>query len=125
MLSPRTSPCTQCPSASPDLLDVPIYVGITVDLVVRGTDGYDKSIITDATCTVNLFAPPKNPQVNPSVRSNPDFQVPATYDSVNRYYVATVSTSGWAPGTWWMQGVIQGGVKNYYAFDFFSFLVSP
>jgi hypothetical protein len=104
---------------------VTLYVGMTIDLKARGTDGFTHDIITDAACVINLFAPPKNPKLNPGDRVSPDFSVPATYDPVSRYYLATASSTGWTPGTWWMQAVLSGGANNYYAFDFFSFPLNP
>jgi hypothetical protein len=98
-----------------------LFVGMNIDLKVRGTDGLTRNIITDASCTINLFAPPKNPSINPLDRTSPDVVVTATYDSVSRYYLATVSTGGWSPGTWWMQGVLSGGAENYEAWDYASF----
>jgi hypothetical protein len=98
---------------------------MNIDLKVRGTDGATKAIVTDAECIVNLFAPPKNPQANPSDRDSPDQVVTAVYDSVSRYYLASVSTDGWVSGTWWMQGVLSGGQAGYYTFDFESFTLNP
>jgi hypothetical protein len=100
---------------------VSLYTGMNIDLKVRGTDGFTKNIIMDANCTINLFAPPKNPSINPLDRTSPDEIVTATYDPVSRYYLATVSSVGWVPGAWWMQGVLSGGSENYNAWDFYSF----
>lgn len=98
-----------------------LYVGMNIDLKVRGTDGFTRDIIQDAECTIYLFAPPKNPSINPLDRADPDVTVTATFDTVSRYYLATVSTVGWAPGVWWMQGKIVGGSENYNAWDYASF----
>ena len=102
-----------------------LYAGMTIDLKARGTDGFSHDVIYDATCVMNLFAPPKNPKLNPGDRLDPDYTVPATYDPVSRYYLATTATTGWAPGLWWMQAVLTGGAASYFAFDFFSFLLNP
>lgn len=102
-----------------------LYVGMNIDLKVRGTDGFSRKIITDANCTINLYGPPKNPRDNVLDRQVADYAITATYDGSIRYYTATISTIGWAPGTWWMQGVINGGAENYYAFDFESFTMNP
>lgn len=101
-----------------------LYVGMNINLKVRGTDGFSKKVISDASCTINLFAPPKNPQANSGDRTNPDYRISAVYDPVSRYYIATVSSTGWAAGTWWMQGIIYGGAEGYYTYDFESFLMS-
>lgn len=102
-----------------------LYVGMNIDLKVRGTDGFTRKIITDANCVINLFAPPKNPQVNPLDRTSPDVAISAVYNSDSRYFEATVSSSGWASGEWWMQGIVYGGAADYYAFDFESFTLEP
>jgi hypothetical protein len=102
-----------------------LYSGMSIDLKVRGADGFTRKIITDATCVINLFGPPKNPQDNPADRLSPDYVLPAVYDNVSRYYLASASTAGWASGTWWMQGVLTGGVSDYDAFDFESFTLLP
>ena len=78
----------------------------------------------DATCVMNLFAPPKNPKLNPGDRLDRE-SVSATYDPVSRYDPATTATTGWAPGLRRMQAVLTGGPASYFAFDFFSFLLNP
>lgn len=102
-----------------------LYVGMNIDLKVRGTDGFSRKIITDANCTINLYAPPKNPRDNVLDRQSVDVAVTAVYDPAIRYFTATVPTAGWAPGQWWMQGIIYGGPENYYAFDFEPFQMNP
>ena len=104
---------------------MPLYAGMRIDLKVRGTDGFSRKIITDAVCTINLFAPPKNPQQNPLDRQSPDVTVTAAYDPASRYYLATVASDGWVSGTWCMQGTLSGGADNYLAFDFESFVILP
>lgn len=104
-----------------------LFAGTNIDLKARGTDGFTRDVIIDASCTINLFAPPKNPKLNPGDRTSPDASVPAVFDPVSRYYLATMdkSVSAGKPGIWWMQAVLSGGAANYYAFDFFSFTLSP
>ncbi len=97
---------------------------MNIDLKVRGTDGFSRKIITDANCAINVFAPPKNPKDNVLDRVSPDHVITATYDSATRYYIATVSTLGWVPGVWWMQGVITGGTENYNAWDYEPFTLN-
>lgn len=101
-----------------------LFTGMNIDLKVRGLDGLSQNIINDANCTINLFAPPKNPEQNVSDRV-PDYVLTATYNSTIRYYVATISTTGWAAGTWWMQGIISGGAENYEAWNYSSFILNP
>ena len=101
-----------------------LYQGMNIDLKVRGTDGLSRKIITDAGCEINLYAPPKNPKLNVMDRVT-DHVVTATYDPVTRFYIASVTTIGWAVGTWWMQGVLTGGVENYAAWDYESFVINP
>lgn len=93
---------------------------MTIDLKVRGTDGFTNKVITDAACSISLFAPPKNPLLNVGDRTA-DHVVAATYDPVSRYYIATVSTAGWPAGTWWFQGVVTGGAGGYNAWEYESF----
>jgi hypothetical protein len=100
-----------------------LYTGMNIDLKVRGADGVTQSLITDADCTINLFAPPKTPVTNVLDRV-PDQVITATYDPVSRYYLATVNTTGWLPGIWWMQGVLSGGAENYQAWEFASFTLN-
>jgi hypothetical protein len=102
-----------------------MYVGMSIDLKVRGADGFTGKIIADAICTINLFAPPKNPQVNPADRLSPDYTAIAVYDSASRYYLTTVPTTGWAAGVWWFQGVLSGGAGDYEAWDYESFTLVP
>lgn len=97
-----------------------LYAGEKVHLRIRAKDGHTREIIKDARCVINLYGPPKQPKTNPDDRV-PDHVVGAVYDPVSRYYLATVSTKGWAPGQWWMQGVITGGAADYDAWDYDSF----
>jgi hypothetical protein len=100
-----------------------IYAGTTIDLRVRGTDGRTQKIITGVSCIINLYGPGKNPRDNPEDREYPDYSVSTDWDPDSRYYVRSLSTKGWTPGTWWMQGVLSGGA--YDAFEFESFTLSP
>jgi hypothetical protein len=102
-----------------------LYAGTNIDLKVRGSDAITRAVIADANCVINLYGPPSNPQLNPEQRPFPSQVVTATFDPVSRYYLATVNTTGWAPGTWWMQGVLSGGAGNYEAFDFACFTLCP
>lgn len=97
-----------------------IYAGETITVQVRGTDPVTREIITDAAGTVNFYAPPKNPSVNPGDRT-PDHTAVATFDPVSRFYLATASTTGWSGGTWWVQGALVGGANSYNAFTYYSF----
>lgn len=104
---------------------MPLHAGETVAFQVRGVDGLSHAVITDAACTVNLFAPGRDPVGNPAVRASPDVTVATMYNAADRYYEASVSTAGWASGTWTAQGVISGGAGDYYAFGFESFPLCP
>lgn len=101
-----------------------LYAGMKIGLKVRGTDGFTLGIITDAACVINLYGPGKDPVHSPVDRAHPDHTVGALYNSVDRYYEATVDSTGWTPGTWTMQGVLSGGANGYQAFDFETFTLA-
>lgn len=90
-----------------------MLAGQKCTLQLRATDPVTEKIITDAAATVYLFAPPKNPLANPGDRGSPDHTVTLTYDSVSRYYLAPLDTTGFTPGIWWLQGAILGGAASY------------
>jgi hypothetical protein len=102
------------------------YLGETLTCRVRATDPVTAAIVTDATGTAYFFAPPKDPQTNPSDRTDPDFTLALTFDPVSRYYLANFSTEGapWVSGTWWFQPVVAGGAGGYNGWDYFSFTLS-
>jgi hypothetical protein len=93
---------------------------MTLTFKIRGTDPVTQDVITDAVCTVNAYAPPKNPSVNVPDRTA-DFTLTTTYDPVSRFYLASVATTGWAAGTWWLQALLAGGAANYNAWAYASF----
>lgn len=90
-----------------------MFAGQKAVLQLRATDPVTGRILTDVTATVYLFAPPKNPESNPGDRGSPDHTVPLTYDSVSRYYLGSLDTTGYAAGTWWLQGTVLGGAGAY------------
>lgn len=97
-----------------------LYSGATLTFKVRGLDPVTLYVITDAVCTVNAYAPPKNPSVNPGDRTA-DFTFTAVYDPASRFYLVQAPTAGWAPGTWWLQALLAGGAANYNAWSYASF----
>ncbi len=97
------------------------YVGETLTCRVRPTDSVTQDIVADAVCTAYFFAPPKNPQTTPGDRASPDHTVTVVYDPVSRYYLASILTVGWVPGTWWVRAVISGGTGNYLGWQYASF----
>lgn len=102
------------------------YLGETLTCRVRAIDPITQDIIDDATATAYFYAPPKDPQTNPSDRTDPDVTVDLTFDTVSRYYLGSFSTEGdpWVAGTWWVQPVVAGGANDYDAWDYFDFTLS-
>jgi len=100
-----------------------MYSGEVLTVRVRASDPVTQAVITDAAGTASFYAPPNDPQDNPSQRT-PYLTVPLSFDPVSRYYLANVPTAGWPGGTWWVQGYVSGGAGNYLAWDYSSFALS-
>lgn len=81
------------------------YSGETLTVTVSAFDKVTKFPVSAPMCTVNFYAPPKNPELNVADRVV-DFSFQAVYDANQRLYVAYVDTSGWAGGTWYYQGIL-------------------
>jgi predicted GIY-YIG superfamily endonuclease len=109
-----------CPACRPDLLEV--NSGEKALIRVRGVSPLDGSVITDATGTAYLYAPPKNPSVNPGDRI-PDVTVALTFDPAVNYYLGTWDSTGAAAGNWWCQGVVAGGAAGVNAWAYQDFPV--
>lgn len=97
-----------------------MHAGETITLTVQATDPLDDHVINDAVATAYLFAPPKNPRDNPGDRT-PDHTVALAFDAEANRYAGTQDTTGFAPGTWWVQGKVEGGAKDYNGWDYYSF----
>jgi hypothetical protein len=100
------------------------YTGETLTARFRATDPVTGSIISDATGTAYFFAPPKDPATNPSDRGSPDHTVSMAFDTASQYYLASVPTTGWASGTWWVQFAVVGGAGGYDGWEYYSFPLS-
>lgn len=71
-----------------------------------------------------FFAPGKDPRVNPADRT-PDRQVILALDPAARIYGAKVSTAGWAPGAWTVQGVVLGPDGAPEGWEWHAFTLEP
>jgi hypothetical protein len=71
-----------------------------------------------------FFAPGKDPEHVPADRV-PDRQVVLSFDPASRTYGAEVSTRGWAPGDWVLQGVVLGPDGAPEGWDWFRFPLEP
>lgn len=76
-----------------------LYVGMTLNIVSSATDRIQKTPISDAVCTVDFFAPPKDPENNPADRIV-DHTALAVFDTGQHAYTVDVTTTGWTPGRW-------------------------
>jgi len=86
--------------------------GELLTIKVRPVDPVTSLIPEDATATAYLFAPPKNPSLNPGDRT-PDATIPLTFDTATRFYLGTWDSTGAQAGTWWCQGKVTGGAGGY------------
>ena len=91
--------------------------GETLLITVSATDRFTKMPVSDAVCTVDLFAPPKNPEANPNDRTV-DHSIIGAYDSGSKMYLIYVDTSGWTPGRWVYRATLSG---PYISFDYEEF----
>lgn len=92
-----------------------LYVGETISCLVVATDPSLSDVaIIDASCSVEFFAPPKNPKTNVDDRTSIDHgPVALTYDSTRSGYFGIVDTTGWAAGTWWFRVVLTASRINW------------
>lgn len=87
---------------------MPNYVGDTIAIKIDLLDPLTEAVLTGYTVTLDLYAPPKAPKTDPSVRSTPDVAgVAALYDpdvensaGTLGAYVGYVDTTGFVSGTW-------------------------
>lgn len=91
---------------------------MTLTATVSATDMVSKFPISVPTCTINFFAPPKNPKLNPTDRVV-DYSFQAVFDPSQKLYVAQIDTTGWVGGTWYYQGVLT--VAPYTAWEYSTF----
>jgi hypothetical protein len=88
-----------------------LRVGKSLSVTASAFDPVTKYPITGGTCTVDFFAPPKDPDDNPSDRTV-DHTVTGTFDSGQNAYIATISTTGWPAGKWFYRTTITDSNGN-------------
>lgn len=88
-----------------------LYVGKSLSVTASAFNPVTKLPITGGTCTVDFFAPPKDPKDNPSDRTV-DHTVTASFDSGQNAYIATISTTGWVAGKWFYRTTITDAFSN-------------
>lgn len=71
-----------------------------------------------------FFCPGKDPGHDPADRI-PDRQVPLSFDEASRIYAAEVSTAGWEPGAWTLQGTVLDASGVPSGWGWFSFTLDP
>ena len=79
------------------------FAGTSVVLRSRAADPVTQRLLDDGTSVASLYNPSLDPESTPADRSHPDFVAAQTWDSASRYYLATISTAGYAPGIWTVQ----------------------
>ncbi len=99
------------------------YQGEVITVRSRATNPVTKKLITDATATALFFNPSKSPITVVGDRAAPDHSSTLTWDSVSRYYLANVSTTGYTPGVWTCQAVVSGGAGGFNSWAWFVFTV--
>lgn len=84
-----------------------IYVGEGVTIVCAALNPVTKAVVTDATATVEFFAPGKTPAKVPADRvvDHGPFAMAfdatvANADGTTGAYLVEVDTTGWTPGKW-------------------------
>lgn len=101
-----------------------INSGTTFTAQARPKNPLSGVVITDASVTAYFFNPSKSPITNPGDRASPDYTVPMVFDSVSRFYLAAVASTGWAAGVWTMQAVAQGGTEGIDTWEWYQFQVN-
>lgn len=87
------------------------YVGKSLNVTISAFDRATKFAITGGTCTVDFFAPPKNPEDNPNDRVV-DHTFSATFDSGLNAYSLNFSTVGWTAGVWSYRATLTDASSN-------------
>jgi|SRR6185503_17957022 len=96
-----------------------LSVGETLTVLVSAFDRVTKLPVSDAVCTVDFFAPPKDPEHNPADRTA-DHTFTATFDSGQNAYTIDVDTTGWAAGQWTYRGKL---VSTKTGFEYGTFVL--
>jgi hypothetical protein len=90
-----------------------LYVGETISCLVTATDPTAAdAAITDLDCSLEFFAPPKNPKANVEDRT-PDADTALSYDDERGGYYGLVETADWVPGTWFYKVELTGSRTNW------------
>lgn len=97
------------------------FAGDTIVVRSRAANPVTLQLLTDGTSTASLFNPSLDPENVPGDRAHPDHTAALSWDDVSRYYLATVSTTGYAPGIWTVQ--IQFSDSQFASETFFQFTV--
>jgi hypothetical protein len=71
-----------------------------------------------------FYCPGKDPQHDPADRI-PDRQVPLSFDDTVREHTAEVSTAGWKPGTWTLQGTVLDAAGVPSGWGWYAFPLEP
>lgn len=97
-----------------------VYSGTSIQPSVWAYDRVTKLPIQTPTCTFNFFAPPKDPEWNPTDRTA-DYTCPGTFDPNQNKYVGSISTEGWIGGKWYVQAVLTQ--DPYTVWDYYQFTI--
>lgn len=97
------------------------YSGMTFAVTAGAFDAVTKLPVSEPTCTVNFYAPPKNPRLNPTDRVA-DYSFAGVYDPNQKAYVAVVTTTGWVGGNWYYQAVFDNSPNTAWEYAQFTLL---
>jgi hypothetical protein len=97
---------------------VTLYAGETLAIAATILDPVTGVQITTGTVTADFFAPPKDPSSVVADRATVDHTAALTYGTK---WTGTISSTGWAPGVWWMRVSIAG---TYAAWVYQSFTIA-
>jgi hypothetical protein len=99
-----------------------LYSGMTITVTAQAFDRVTKLPISNPTCVFNFYAPPKDPEYNPSDRVV-DYTCTGTFDPDQNKYTGVITTTGWTGGKWHYQGVLSE--SPYSAWEYSSFILKP
>lgn len=97
-----------------------IYVGEGVTIICVAKNPVTGAVISNATASLDFFAPGKNPAKVPADRTVDEGPVAMSYDAtiVNTdgttgAYIAFVDTTGWAAGKWAYRVTIESAYESW------------
>lgn len=97
-----------------------LYVGETVTVKVAATNPLAGGVvISDATCTVELYAVDTDPKGNPDARTVVGTPYAAVWDEGAQAYLAFIPTDGFSPGKHPYRAVL-GGAYDSWEFGTFT-----